>query len=123
MFRGFTIYSLIQVTRITHQAELLFLVSIKFGYHTLLILERTYYINRLFQNCTIHGHTVYNCDLEFFLNGTSNEYTLQSVYNVNGFIGNLAELSQVFLAIYDISAQPFVYTGSENIELQITTYR
>ena len=50
------------------------------------------------------------------LNGTSNEYTLQPVYNVNGLIGLITELSQVFRAIYDTNAQQFVYTG-ENIDI------
>ena len=35
------------------------------------------------------------------LNGTSNEYTLQGVYNANGSLGAVADLSQVFLEIYD----------------------
>ena len=50
-------------------------------------------------------------------NGTTNEYDLQSVYNVNGFIGMINDLSQVCLALYDTNAQPFVYTGSENIDI------
>ena len=51
------------------------------------------------------------------MNGTSNEYDLQSVYNGNGFIGIITELSQVYVIIYDTNAQPFVYTGSENIDI------
>ena len=51
------------------------------------------------------------------LNGTSNEYDLQSVYNGNGFIGIITELSQVYVAIYDTNAQPFVCTGSEHIDI------
>ena len=38
--------------------------------------------------------------LEFILNNTSNEYTLQGVYNANSHIGTITELSQVYLAIY-----------------------
>ena len=49
------------------------------------------------------------------LNGTSNEYDVQSVYTDNGFIST--ELSQVCLAIYDTNAEPFVYTGSENTNI------
>ena len=51
------------------------------------------------------------------LNGTSNEYDLQTVYTVNILIGIITDLSQVFLAICDTNAQPFVYTGSENIDI------
>ena len=35
-------------------------------------------------------------NLEFILNNTSNEYTLQGVYNANSYIGSITELSQVF---------------------------
>ena len=55
--------------------------------------------------------------MEFILNSTSNEYTLQGVYNANSYIGIITELSQVYLAIYDTNAQPFVYTGSEHIHI------
>ena len=50
------------------------------------------------------------------MNGTSNEHDLQPVHNGNWFIGVITELPQVYLAIYDTNAQPFVYTGSENID-------
>ena len=46
------------------------------------------------------------------LNGTSNEYDLQSVYKANIFIGAITDLSQVFVAIYDTNIQPSTYTGS-----------
>ena len=52
-----------------------------------------------------------------FLNNTSNEYDLQSVYNGNGFLGIITDLSQVFLAIYDTAVSPHTYTGSENIDI------
>ena len=52
-----------------------------------------------------------------FLNGTSNEYDLQSVYNAIGFIGIITELQQVCLAIYDTDIIPFSYTGSESIDI------
>ena len=51
------------------------------------------------------------------LNGTSNEYDLQSVYNGKGFIGIITKLSQVCLAIYDTDLIMFSYTGSENIDI------
>ena len=51
------------------------------------------------------------------LNNTSNEYTLQGVYNANSYIGSITELSQVFLAIYDTTVSPQTYTGSENIDI------
>ena len=44
-------------------------------------------------------------------------YDLQSVYIGNGFIDIITELSQVYLAIYDTNAQPFVHTGSEHIDI------
>ena len=51
------------------------------------------------------------------LNGTSNEYDLQSVYTANRFLGVITELSQIFLAIYDTTISPYSYTGSENIDI------
>ena len=53
----------------------------------------------------------------FILNNTSNEYALQPVNNGNSYIGIITDLSQVFLAIYDISISPSTYTGSENIDI------
>ena len=83
-----------------------------------MFLDYTYYINRnIFQNYTINEHTINNYDLQLILNGTSNEYDLQSVYNGNGYLGVITALQDVFLAIYDTNAQPFVYTGSENIDI------
>ena len=55
--------------------------------------------------------------IQNLLNNTNNEYTLQSVYSPNSYIGTITELSQVFLAIYDTSAQPFVNTDSETIDI------
>ena len=55
--------------------------------------------------------------LEFTLNNTSNEYTLQGVYNANSHIGTITDLSQVFLAIYDTTVSPQTYTGPENIDI------
>ena len=43
-------------------------------------------------------------------------YDLEAVYNVNGF-SEINDLSQVYLATYDTNVQPFVYTGSENIDI------
>ena len=51
------------------------------------------------------------------LNGTSNEYDLQSVYNGNGFLGILSDLSQVYSTMYDTTVSPYTYTGSENINI------
>ena len=45
-----------------------------------------------------------------FSNDTSNDNDLQSVYNGNGFLGIIASLQQVFLAIYDTDIIPFLYT-------------
>ena len=47
----------------------------------------------------------------------TNIRTLQGVYNANSYIGIITDLSQVFLAIYDISISPSSYTGSENIDI------
>ena len=57
------------------------------------------------------NNLINNYDLWCILNGTSNEYDLQSVYNANGFIGIITELQQVCLAIYDTDIIPFSYTG------------
>ena len=54
------------------------------------------------------------------LNGTSNEYELQAVYNGKGCIGIITELSQAFSAIYDTDIMPFSYTGSEHIDIILT---
>ena len=70
----------------------------------------------IFQNCTINENTINAYGLEIILNNTSNEYTLQGVYNANPYIGSITELSQVFLAIYDTTVSPQTYTGSENID-------
>ena len=51
------------------------------------------------------------------MNGTSNGYDLQPVYNANGFIGLITELQQVCLAIHDTDIIQFSYTGSENIDI------
>ena len=52
-----------------------------------------------------------------FLNGTSNGYGLQSVYNANSYLGTITSLQQVSLAIYDTDIIPFPYTGSGNIDI------
>ena len=51
------------------------------------------------------------------MNGTPNEYDLQSVYNGDGFVGIITELSQIYLAIYDTNAQPCVYTDIKNTDI------
>ena len=80
------------------------------------MLDYNYHINRsIFQNYTITENTINDCSLEFVLNNTSNEYTLQGVYNANPYIGSITELQQVCLAIYDTTVSPHTYTGSENI--------
>ena len=93
-------------------------IFIKIGSTKALLLDYTYHINRnIFQNYIINENIINNYGLEFILNNTSNEYDLQSVYNGNSYIGIITELSQVFLAIYDISISPSSYTGSENIDI------
>ena len=49
------------------------------------------------------------------MDNTSNEYTLQGVYNANGFLGTISALQDVYLALYDTDMFPFPYTGSEHI--------
>ena len=94
------------------------ILFIKLGFKQILVLGYSYHINRtIFQNYTTNENTVNDCNLEFVLNNTSNEYTLQGVYNANSYVGNITELSQVSLAIYDTAVSPYSYTGSENIDI------
>ena len=60
------------------------IIFIKIGSTKLVLLGYTYHINRtIFQNYTINENTINDYGLEFTLNNTSNEYTLQGVYNAN----------------------------------------
>ena len=91
---------------------------IKIGSNKILILDYTYHINRnIFQNYTINENWLNPFGLEPILNNTSNEYESQGAYTANGFIGSIAELSQVFLTMYDTAISPYTYTGSENIDI------
>ena len=51
-----------------------------------------------------------------YFDNTSNGYDLQQVYNVNGFLGIITDLSQVFLAIYDTGMSSHTYTCGGNID-------
>ena len=51
------------------------------------------------------------------LNNTSNEYTIQDVKNANSYLGTIASLQQVSLAIYGTYIIPFSYTGSKSIDI------
>ena len=83
-------------------------ILIKIGSNRTLLLDYTYFINRnIIQNYTTDESTINDNNLERVLNNTSNEYTLQGVSNVNGFLGVITELPQVFLAIYDTDIFPF----------------
>ena len=96
---------------------------IKIGYNKALALDYIYHINEtIFQNYTINENTINDYNLEFILNNTSNEYTLQGVYNANGFIGSTTELSQVFLAIYYTPVSPNSFTCSENMDTTIIKF-
>ena len=53
------------------------------------------------------------------MNDTSNEYTLQGVYNANSYIGSINALQDVYLAMYDTTVSPQTYTGSENIDITV----
>ena len=86
------------------------ILFIKKGSNKVLVLDYTYHINRnIFQNYKINENTIIDYVLKLTLNNTGNEYTLQGVYNANGFIGSTIESSQVSLAIYDTSASPLLY--------------
>ena len=98
----------------TRDDDILF---IKICSNKVLVLDYTYHINRsIFQNYTISDNSLNSYDLQFILNSTSNGYNLQSVYNGNGFLGIITDLSQVFLAVYDTGMSSHTYTGSENID-------
>ena len=87
------------------------IIFIKIGSNKILILDYTYHINRKpFQNYTINENRINGYNLEFILNNTSNEYTLQGVYKANSYPGTNTSLQQVFfLAIYDTDIIPFPY--------------
>ena len=94
------------------------IMFIKIGSIKVLLLDYTYRINRtIFQNFTVNKNTINAYGLECILNNTSNECTLQGVYNANPYIGSITDLSQVFLAIHDTTVSPSTYTGSENIDI------
>ena len=94
------------------------ILFIKIGDTKVLLLDYTYHINRtIFQKYTINENLLNPFSLEFILNNTSNEYTLQGVYNANSYIRTITSLQQVFLAIYDTENSPYSYTGSENIDI------
>ena len=81
-----------------------------------MLLDHTYHTDITnFQKCTINENTINDYSLEFMLDNTSNGYTLQGVDNANSYIGTITELSQVYLAMYDIPLECFTYTSSENI--------
>ena len=93
-------------------------IFIQIGSTKVLLLDYIYHINRnIFQNYTINENTINDYNLEFILNNTSNEYTLQGVYNASPYIGSITELSQVSSALYDTSISPTTCTGSEHIDI------
>ena len=90
------------------------------GSTKVLLLDYTYHINRnIFQNYTINENTINDYGLEFILNNSSNEYTLQGAYNGNSYIGSINALQDVYLAMYGTTVSPQTYTGSENIDITI----
>ena len=98
------------------------IIFIKVGSTKLLILDYTYHINRnIFQNYAIKENLVNPFGLEFVLNNTSNEYTIQSAYTANSYIGTISALQDVYLTLYDTSMSPNTYTGSENIDITDNT--
>ena len=94
------------------------IIFIKIGSNKILLLDYTYHINRtIVQNYAVNENIMSNYGLDVFLNNTSNEYDVQSVYNGKSYLGIITELSQVFLAIYDTEVSPYSYTGSEYIDI------
>ena len=94
------------------------IIFIKIGSNRISILDYTYFINRnMFPKYTLNENTINDYSLELMLNNTSNEYTLQGVYNANSYLGTITPLQQVPLAIYDIDSIPLSYTGNENIDI------
>ena len=78
------------------------LVLIKYWYYI------THHINRniFLQSYALNENLVSSYGLEFILNNTSNEHDLQSAYNGNGFLGIIASLQQVFLAMCGTAISP-----------------
>ena len=94
------------------------ILFIKIGSNKVLVLDYTYHINKnLFQNYTKNENPLNSYALQSILNNTSNEYDLQPVYNGNGFLGKISDLSQVHLTMYDTTVSPYTYTGSGNIDI------
>ena len=92
------------------------ILFIKIGSNKVVLLDHTHNINRtIFQSYTVNEHTINEYGLGFILNNTSNEYTLQGVYNATSHIGSITDLSRVFLMIYGTETSPYNYTGGENI--------
>ena len=93
-----------------------YIIFIKIGATKVLLLGYTYHINRtIFQNYTINENTTNAYCLKFILNNTSNEYTLQGVYNANSYIGSTTDLSQVRLMIYDTTVSPQTLQGQKTL--------
>ena len=89
-------------------------IFIKIGINKALLLDYTYHINKnIFQNYSINENINNEYDLEFVLNNTSNEYTIQGVYTANSYIGTINSLQDVYLALYDTTTSPYSYSGSE----------
>ena len=84
------------------------------------VLDYTDHINRHMCQNTIKSNTINDYGSDFTLN-TSNEYTLQGVYNAKSYLGTITSLQQVCLAIYDTDLIPFPYTGSEHIGITDNT--
>ena len=91
---------------------------IKIGSNKVLLFDYIYRIHRnSFQIYTINDNLINPLGLEFILNNTSNEYTLQSVYTANSYIGTINTLQDVYLAMYDTAISPITYTGREHINI------
>ena len=94
------------------------ILFIRIGSNKVLVLYYIYHKHRnIFQIIQKREFIKQLWFIIYLKNNTSNEYDLQSVYNGNGFLGIITELSQVYLTMYDTTVSPYTYTGSENIDI------
>ena len=73
------------------------IICINIDYNKLLLLDHTYYINRnIVHNYTINENAINNYDLELCEMELQTNTTYNQLYNGNGFIGIITELSNMF---------------------------
>ena len=100
-----------------------YIVFIRIVSNKILNLDYSYVINRnIFSKLYNKRNTVNDCSVEFILNNTSTEYTLQGVCNASSYLSTITSLQQVFLAIYGTDIFLFPCTCSEILTLHIIKY-